>query len=191
MNHRTHFIRKIVVDAKSGMPFRLEHWSELHPDRKSITFYRFDLTIAIERPKIDLEARRLASIKAFEQSIQSSNSTCRQEVHDILERGNSTIPFEYQVTFPHYDQISRLSGVFVPPNSLYQKWEGIWDHGINGTELVSISDRLWMYGELVRDASPPLFDPELFVVVRPPKQIFDISIALGARPVKGGCHKSF
>ena len=60
---------RLFVDAQTGLPLRREITPKEYPERKEITTYRYDPSITIERPKINLKARWNASIKAFEESV--------------------------------------------------------------------------------------------------------------------------
>jgi hypothetical protein len=132
----------LLVDPDSGFPVRRERKAD-QSYRNVVATYRFDPAITIERPKINLKARWDASIKAFKQSVQAAEPSCRQEVIEILDRGSSSLPFEYRVTgaMP-WVGLTSVSGFFIPPNSTYQKWEGIPFHG-GGSEFISIAGEFW------------------------------------------------
>ena len=108
-----------------------------------------------------------------------------------LKVGNSTIPFEYQVMFPHYDQISRLSGVFVPPNRFIKNGKAYGTTASMGLSLCRLQTVYGCMGNSCETCRPhsSILNSSLLSDRR--SKFFDISIALGARPVKGGCHKSF
>ena len=82
---------QLYVDLESGLPLR-QNSLRARPSQNSITTYKFDPSITIERPRINLRARWNSSIKAFEESVQASVPSCRQEVLDIIERGSSSYP---------------------------------------------------------------------------------------------------
>jgi hypothetical protein len=86
--------------------------------------------------------------------LQLSEVSCRQEVIAILEQGHSTLPFRYRITWPEKfswsNGITGFSGIFVPPKSLYQKWEGYPGHGA-GLEFISIAGAYWGRSPFIRD----------------------------------------
>jgi hypothetical protein len=132
----------LLVDPESGLPARRERKAP-QSYRNVIATYTFDPAITIERPKINLQARWDASIRAFEQSVHASEPSCRRQVIEILDRGSSSLPFEYRITgYLSCAGITGISGVFIPPNSTYQKLEGIPFHG-GGSEFILIADRFW------------------------------------------------
>ena len=84
---------RLFVDLESGLPVRRERTAQESVSyRNLVTTYRFDPSITIDRPRINLRARWDASIKAFEQGVQASEPSCRQEVFDIIERGSFLAP---------------------------------------------------------------------------------------------------
>jgi hypothetical protein len=131
----------LFVDSETGLPVRRESVRFASPDHKTVTHYSFDPSISMVRPIIDPDASWEESINAYNHNVQLSKAACRQEVIGILGQRHSSLPFRYRITLPEQfgEGITGFNGIFVPPNSLYQKWEGYPGHSA-GTEIISVAE---------------------------------------------------
>ncbi|MGO9486497.1 MAG: hypothetical protein ACLPX9_18290 [Rhodomicrobium sp.] len=131
---------KLFVASQSELPFRREVTWENAPECKETTDYRYDPAIVIEKPRINLRARWDASIRAYEESVKASDPSCRQEVLKILDKGSSSVPFEY--SSKSVLVLGDAEGIFDPSGGTYRKEFG----EVGYFELISIAGHLWVKG---------------------------------------------
>jgi hypothetical protein len=130
--------KKIVIDKKTGLLSRFEQTGNVNV----IITYRFDPTIRIAPPKVDIAERIAKSVARFEEAVAATDPACRQETEKILQNGLRA-SFHYKLAGSFASGIWGLNGEFVPPRSLRQIVEGVPGHG-GGSEAIMIDEKEWI-----------------------------------------------
>jgi hypothetical protein len=140
------FVEKIFADPDSRLTVRYERIyvpgtaSSGYGTLDSVTStYRYDASIKIEPPKVDLAERQAKSHQAFQHDVDSSDPACRQEVMEIINRGQTASPFQYKIIA--MSGLRKMRGVFVPPRSYHVIDETYFMNA--GGEGIHIDDRAW------------------------------------------------
>ncbi len=81
-------------------------------------------------------------MQLYEESVASADPKCRREVVDTINRGQSAIPFEYEIGGRFWVGVTGMRGKFVPPNAVHNIVDGDPYHG-GGRETLTISDQTW------------------------------------------------
>ncbi|MGO9483753.1 MAG: hypothetical protein ACLPX9_04080 [Rhodomicrobium sp.] len=142
------FVEKIFVDPDSRLTVRYERIYVLGTNSSGngswdnvTSTYSYDASIKIEPPKVDLAERREKSFKAFQRDVDSSDPACRQEVIEIINRGQTASPFLYK-RIGIQSEIAGMHGTFAPPSSFHDISEdgfGNW----HASETLQINERAW------------------------------------------------
>jgi hypothetical protein len=112
--HTNNYIEKFFVEPSSGLTVRYERVLSSGVGFNVVSTYRYDASIKIEPPKVDLAGRQRKSLQAFEQAVASADPRCRQEVIEAIYRGQ-TAPFHYEIA----GGVNEIRGTFVPPSSVH------------------------------------------------------------------------
>jgi len=136
------FLEKIFVDPNTGLTVRYERTGDDPEAINVVSTYRYDSSIKIEPPQIDLASRKAKSLQAFQLAVDSTDAKCRQEAIDTIDHGQTTLPFRYEMVGYFWSGVSGMHGTFVPPNSVHNAVDGVPYHG-GGSETVAIGDRAW------------------------------------------------
>ena len=141
-------IEKLFVDPTTQLTIRFEWVVAPHADKRRyveanlVSTFRYDPSIRIEPPKVDLAARQVAFHNVFDRAVASSDPKCRQEVLEIIQRGQTEAPFRYKITGGLWEGVSGMHGTVVPPQSIHNIVDGSPQSG-GGSEIVKIGDRTW------------------------------------------------
>lgn len=136
------FIEKIFVEPGSGLPVRYERSASAGDSINVINTYRYDASIKIEAPKVDLAERKQKSLHLYEESVASADPKCRQEVIDTINRGQTAIPFQYEIAGGLWVGVAGMRGTFVPPDAVHNIVDGDPYHG-GGRETLAINGQTW------------------------------------------------
>lgn len=140
--YTSNYIEKIFVDPGSGLTVRYERILSSGLGFNVVSTYRYDASIKIEPPKVDLAERQRKSFQAFEQAVASADPRCRQEVLEAVDRGQTTVPFQYEIAGRFWTGVSGMRGAFVPPASVHNTVDGDPYHG-GGRETLTINGQGW------------------------------------------------
>jgi hypothetical protein len=146
-------VETLFTDPSSGMPFRYEKRAEESEGINVVSTYRHDSTIRIEPPAVDPEKRRATSMQRFFEASAQSDPACRREVIAIIRQGLAA-SFRYEIEGTFWAGVSGMKGMFVPPNSVHNRIEGVPYHG-GGSESIAIGDDVWVKSQ----SEPWKFDP--------------------------------
>lgn len=130
----------LYVDTATKMPVRLERTND--DENVEVTTYRFDSSIRIAAPPVDLNSRRRRSENTYRQSVASSDPQCRAKVLEAVQRANALGSFTFKVQGRLVAGISAITGYLVTPNALHYKLVGLTSHG-GGNERVVIGTQVW------------------------------------------------
>ncbi|KJC42436.1 hypothetical protein UP09_19685 [Bradyrhizobium sp. LTSP885] len=139
------FTEKIFVDPDTGLSVRYERTGDRPEAINVINTYRYDASIRIEPPEIDLASRKAKSLEAFQRAVDSADAKCRQEVIDKIDHSQTSLPFRYEIAGSFWSGISGIHGTFVPPGSVHNTLDGAPYHG-GGSETLIIGNRVWRRG---------------------------------------------
>ncbi len=64
---------------------------------------------------MDLAERQAKALQAFQLAAASSDPACRQEVIEIINRGQTASPFRYRIEGTFWNAVAGMHGTFVPP----------------------------------------------------------------------------
>ena len=139
------FIEKIFVESGSGLTVRYERTAAPGDAINVISTYRYDASIKIEPPKVDLAERQAKALQAFQLAAASSDPACRQEVIEIINRGQTASPFRYRIEGTFWNAVAGMHGTFVPPGSVHNIPDGGpgCSFAGGGGETVRINERRW------------------------------------------------
>jgi hypothetical protein len=140
--YTNNYIEKLFVEPGSGLTVRYERVLSSGFGFNVVSTYRYDASIKIEPPKVDLAERQRKSLQAFELAATSADPRCRQEVIDTIDRGQTTVPFQYEIVGRFWNGVSGMHGTFVPPGSVHNIVDGIPYHG-GGSETLTINGQAW------------------------------------------------
>jgi hypothetical protein len=150
------FLEKIFVDPNTRLTVRYERTGDGPEAINVVNTYRYDDSIKIEPPQIDLAGRKAKSLQAFQLAVDSADAKCRQEVIETIDHGQATLPFRYEMAGYFWSGVSGMHGTFVPPSSVHNAVDGVPYHG-GGSETVVIGNQAWnrLAGqEWVRTSNP-------------------------------------
>jgi hypothetical protein len=136
------FHEKIFVDPNTRLTVRYERTGDRPDVINVVSTYRYDASIKIEPPQIDLASRRAKSLQAFQLAVDSADTKCRQEVIDTINRGQTALPFRYEMAGVFWSGVWGMHGTFVPPSSVHNAVDGVPHHG-GGSETLAIGDHAW------------------------------------------------
>ena len=88
------------VDPNTNLLLRYERRPQCPDMEASVTAYRYDPAIRIERPEIDLPERLRASYQSFEAARSNSDPRCRQDMLEVFQRGLFSGPFHFEIRKP-------------------------------------------------------------------------------------------
>ncbi|MCP4098159.1 MAG: hypothetical protein GY748_18155 [Planctomycetaceae bacterium] len=132
----------IYVDPANGLIARYERTSKNESFIKMVSTFRFDNSIRIKPPAVDLQGRKEKSIRVFNEVVEKSDPNCRNSVSDIINTAQNHYPFEYEIIGSLWSGVSRISGKFVPPYSISYYIHGVPYHG-GDSEIVLINKAGW------------------------------------------------
>ena len=136
------FIEKIFVEPGSGLPVRYERSASAGDGINVINSYRYDASIKIEVPKVDLAERKQKSLQLYEESVASADPKCRQQVIETIDRGQTAIPFQYEIGGRFWVGVVGMRGTFVPPDAVHNIVDGDPYHG-GRRETLTINGQTW------------------------------------------------
>jgi len=111
----------VFTDPDSGVPVRFETRGDADGTSGSITTYRYDASIPIEPPVVDLQKRWSTSLQRFTEETGKGDPACRAGLLAAIQRGKAAA-FEYEIRGEFYRSCCR-SGTFVPPDSIHDRFE--------------------------------------------------------------------
>lgn len=136
------FLEKIFVDPDTGLTVRYERSGGTPEAINVVSTYRYDPSIRIEPPQVDLASRKAKSLQAFQLAVDSADVECRKEVLRTIDHGQTALPFQYKIVGQFWNGVSGMYGTFVAPNSTHNTIDGVPYHG-GGLETITIGNRSW------------------------------------------------
>jgi|GEM_PF-3866136 len=137
------FIERVFVDPNTGMTVQYGRTGDSPEAINVANTYSYDVSIKIQPPQIDLASRKAKSLQAFQLAVDSADAKCRQEAIDTIDRGQTALPFRYEMTGYFWSGVSGMHGTYVPPSSVHNAVEGVPYHG-GGSETLMIGNRTWI-----------------------------------------------
>ncbi|MGI9410957.1 MAG: hypothetical protein ACR2OV_12840 [Hyphomicrobiaceae bacterium] len=135
---------ELLVDSRTGLPMRRLRTTDEGASAKSVTTYRYDSSIVIKPPPVDLERRWWRSLKHFQEAVRKSEPECRRDVIAAIRRRLDSGPFRFVLSGEMLGTgISEMVGLFHPPDRIHLKIHGVPRHG-GGTEVISIGSISWV-----------------------------------------------
>jgi hypothetical protein len=136
------FVERLFINPNTGMTVQYERTGNSPEAINVINNYRYDPSIKIEPPQIDLASRKDKSFEAFQHAVDSTDAKCRQEVIETIDHGQTILPFRYEMVGRFWSGVWGMHGTFVPPDSVHNTIDGVPYHG-GESETLMIGSHVW------------------------------------------------
>ncbi len=135
-------VHSIYLDAATDRVVRYERKGTDETSINIVSTFRFDKTLKIETPVVDLKIRRERLLQKFDEIVEASDKACRSEILEIMETAQTISSFIYKITGELWSGVSDIRGKYVPPDSVSYLIKGVPYHG-GGTEVRIIGLKAW------------------------------------------------
>ena len=132
----------LYVDPKSNLVVKYHKIRSDTQPEEAVTTYRYDNTISIQPPNVDLAERQRVSREAYETAKKHSDPVCRNEVIRAFERGLNSGPFHFEVWQYGHIHPSHGKGSLMPSQAVHLRTSivGVQD---TGSENIAVDGKVW------------------------------------------------
>lgn len=139
------WIETIFADEQSGLPVRFETRGRSDAYAGAVTIYRYDSSIRIDPPIVDLEKRMSESVQRLSEEARKGDPACRAEFFAAVQRGEIAA-FEFAIR-GSFESSGGVAGTFVPSDAIHYWFTSF---PFRTFETVAAGGRAW-----TKKSSPP------------------------------------